>query len=65
MRIAMFMPGLNTHSLGWQVHLDFADAMRALGHRFTRMCCNFQKAARERLIKSAGLRLMQPPRTAC
>ena len=29
------------------------------------MCCNFQKAARERLIKSAGLRLMQPPRTAC
>ena len=31
----------------------------------TGMCCNFQKAARERLIKSAGLRLMQPPRTAC
>ena len=35
MRIAMFMPGLNTHSLGWQVHLDFAEAMRALGHQFT------------------------------
>ena len=29
------------------------------------MCCNFQKAARERLVESTGLRLMQPPRTAC
>ena len=35
MRIAMFMPGLNTHSLGWQMHLDFAQAMRDLGHPFT------------------------------
>ena len=30
-----------------------------------RMCCNFQKTARERLVGSTRLRLMQPPRTAC
>ena len=36
-----------------------------LGEQFFRMCCNFQKAARERLVESTGLRLMQPPRTAC
>ena len=30
-----------------------------------RMCCNFQKAAGERLVGSTGRRLMQPPRTAC
>ena len=29
------------------------------------MCCNFQKAATERLIESTRLGLMQPPRTAC
>ena len=29
------------------------------------MCCNFPKAARERLVESAGLRLMPPPRTSC
>ena len=29
------------------------------------MCCNFQKAASERLVGSIRLRLMQPPRTAC
>ena len=29
------------------------------------MCCNSQKAARARLVKSSGLRLMPPPRTAC
>ena len=29
------------------------------------MCCNFQKAARERWVESSGRRLMQPPRTAC
>ena len=29
------------------------------------MCCNFQKAAGERLVGSTGCRLMQPPRTAC
>ena len=29
------------------------------------MCCNFQEAAGERLVESTGLRLMQPPRTAC
>ena len=34
--------------------------------RLTRwMCCNFPKAARERLVESAGLRLMPPPRTSC
>ena len=32
MRIGMFMPGLTPRSLGWQVHLDFADAVRGLGH---------------------------------
>ena len=31
----------------------------------TRMCCNFPKAARERLVESAWLRLMPPPRTSC
>ena len=31
----------------------------------TRMCCNFPKAARERLVESAGLRLIPPPRTSC
>ena len=30
-----------------------------------RMCCNFPKAARERLVESAGLRLMPPLRTSC
>ena len=30
-----------------------------------RMCCNFQKAASERLVGSIRLRLMHPPRTAC
>ena len=30
-----------------------------------RMCCNFPKAARERLVELAGLRLMPPPRTSC
>ena len=40
-------------------------------HSFTvadqvnRMCCNFPKAARERLVESAWLRLMPPPRTSC
>ena len=29
------------------------------------MCCNFLKAARERLVESAGCRLMPPPQTAC
>ena len=29
------------------------------------MCCNFPKAARERLVELAGLRLMPPPRTSC
>ena len=28
------------------------------------MCCNFQKAARERLVGSTSLGLMQPPQTA-
>ena len=32
---------------------------------FERMCCNFPKAARERLVEPAGLRLMPPPRTSC
>ncbi len=32
---------------------------------FKGMCCNFQKAARERLVGSTKLRLKQPPRTAC
>ena len=30
-----------------------------------RMCCNFPKAARARLVELAGLRLMPPPRTSC
>ena len=34
MRIAMFMPGLGPRSLGWQGHLDFAQAMRDAGHPF-------------------------------
>ena len=29
-----------------------------------RMCCNFPKAARERWVELAGLRLMPPPRTS-
>ena len=29
---AMFMPGLGPRSLGWQGHLDFAQAMRDAGH---------------------------------
>ena len=29
------------------------------------ICCNFPKAARERLVELAGLRLMPPPRTSC
>ena len=32
MRIAMFMPSLGPAALGWQVHLDFADAVRSAGH---------------------------------
>ena len=34
MRIAMFMPSLGPAALGWKVHLDFADAVRRLGHDF-------------------------------
>ena len=34
MRIAMFMPDLAPESLGWAVHLDFANDVRELGHRF-------------------------------
>ena len=34
MRITMFMPGLGPRSLGWQGHLDFAQAMRDAGHPF-------------------------------
>ena len=30
-----------------------------------RMCCNFSKAARERLVESAECRFMPPPQTAC
>ena len=30
----MFMPGLGPDALGWNVHLDFAKAVEALGHRF-------------------------------
>ncbi len=30
----MFMPGLAPDALGWGVHLDFARAVRALGHEF-------------------------------
>ena len=33
--------------------------------RSIRMCCNFSKAARERLVESDGCRLMPPPQTAC
>ena len=33
--------------------------------RGKRMCCNFQKSTRERLVGSTRLRLMRPPRTAC
>jgi glycosyltransferase involved in cell wall biosynthesis len=34
MRIAMFMPSLGPHALGWQVHRDFAAAVETLGHQF-------------------------------
>ena len=47
----------------------YATAMRtvfdALQQASRRMCCNFPKAARERLVELAGLRLMPPPRTSC
>ena len=33
--------------------------------RLMGMCCNFRKSARERLVGSTRLRLMQPLRTAC
>ena len=36
-----------------------------IGKAVIRMCCNFQKAASERLVGSIRLRLMHPPRTAC
>jgi len=34
MRIRMFMPGLKSDSLGWQVYQDLGDAIRAQGHDF-------------------------------
>ena len=40
-----------------------ADAGRA-DEYFKWMCCNFPKAARERWVELAGLRLMPPPRTS-
>ena len=40
-------------------------AERVSGNYFEGMCCNFQKSARERLVGSTRLRLMQPLRTAC
>ena len=39
--------------------------VRVIAEEDQRMCCNFPKAARERLVESAGLRLMPPPRTSC
>ena len=40
-------------------------ALLSYCHVMKGMCCNFPKAARERLVESAGLRLMPPPRTSC
>lgn len=34
MRIAMYMPNLGPDALGWRVHVDFARAVEARGHRF-------------------------------
>ena len=39
-------------------------AAAELGLPVNRMCCNFQKTARERRVGSTELRLMRPPRTA-
>ena len=47
------------------LHLDRRGRILAANDRARRMCCNFPKTARERLIESAGLRLMPPPRTSC
>ena len=44
---------------------DEPGASGAEGDPARGMCCNFPKAARERLVESAGLRLMPPPRTSC
>ena len=34
LRVAMVMPGLRSDALGWNVHLDFARCVEALGPRF-------------------------------
>ena len=41
------------------------DDMNVRSSQKMRRCCNFQKSARERLVESIGLRLVQPPQTAC
>ena len=50
-----------TRDIGASEHL----ALFVARELFPGMCCNFQKAASERLVGSIRLRLMHPPRTAC
>ena len=49
----------------WQDILDLAYYSGWRKNEILGMCCNFPKAARERLVESAWLRLMPPPRTSC
>ena len=51
----------------WQQALPTSASLPTIWRAVTQlgMCCNFPKAARERLVESAGLRLMPPPRTSC
>ena len=51
----------------WQQALPTSASLPTIWRAVTQlgMCCNFPKAARERLVESAWLRLMPPPRTSC
>ena len=53
--------------LAASAHADLVIGSRYVpgGHTANWMCCNFPKATRERLVESAWLRLMPPPRTSC
>lgn len=55
------MPTMDEH-INEMPHKITDDAFWFWEH-FKVMCCNFQKAARDRLVESTGRRLMQPPRT--
>ena len=51
--------------LGALIEMEGNAGILAIGIHSGRMCCNFQKSARERLVGSTGPHLMQPFRTAC